>query len=138
MAYSSQLGRGGIDNYVGLPLIVVLLTACWAGRNRVGWLLVGTFALVVVLAAGPSLMLTGTEHTYRLPWAGLWNLPIARSAEPSRFIVFGLLAAAAALALWLAAPDRSRPRQAARWGLGRLTAAVILTDSPTAYPAVQP
>jgi hypothetical protein len=139
VAYSSHLGRGGIDDYVGIPLIaVLLLTACWAGRNRVGWLLIGTFAFAVVLAAGPSLVLTGTKHTDRLPWAGLWSLPIARSAEPSRFIVFGLLAVAAALALWLAAPDRSRPRRAARWGLGLLAAAVILTDSPTAYPAVQP
>ncbi len=83
-------------------------------------------------------MLTSTQTTYRLPWAGLWGLPVARSAEPSRFIVFALLAVAAALALWLAAPDRSRLRWAARWGLGLLAAVAIITDSPTAYPAVQP
>ena len=139
VAYSSGLGRTGIDDYVGIPLIVVLLlTAGFAGRHRLGWLLAGGFAFAVVLAAGPNLVVTSTRTTYRLPWAALWNLPVARSAEPSRFIVFALLAVAAALAVWLATPDPSRWRRAARWGLGLLAAVALITDSPTSYPAVQP
>ena len=70
--------------------------------------------------------------------ARLWSLPIARSAEPSRFIVFGLLVLALALALWLAAPARSRLLLAARWGLGLLALAAIFADVPTSYQAVIP
>ena len=78
------------------------------------------------------------QPAYPLPWAGLWSLPIARSAEPSRFIVFGVLVLAIALALWLAAPARSRLLLAARWGLGLLAVAAILTRPPTSYQAVNP
>jgi hypothetical protein len=138
-SYSNQIGRTGLENYVGIPLLVILLlVAGFAWRSRLSRLLVIGFALVLVIAVGPNLVVTSTHHTRRLPWAGLWNVPIARSAEPSRFIVFGVLALAIALALWLAAPASSRLRYAARWGLGLLAVAAILTDSPTAYQAVNP
>ena len=58
------------------------------GAARLSRLLLIGFALVIALAVGPNLVVTSTHHTCRLPWAGLWNLPLARSAEPSRFIVF--------------------------------------------------
>ena len=139
IGYSAHLGRTGIDNYVGIPLLaIVVLTVTLTWRNRLGWLLAGTFAVAILLAAGPSLVVTSTQHTYRLPWAGLWGLPIARSAEPSRFIVFALLAAVTALALWLAAPAPGWPLRAARWGLGLLAVAAVITDSPSSYPAVRP
>ena len=92
---------------------------------------------MLALAAGPVLVLT-PHNMYTLPWAKLWNLPIARSAEPSRFIVFGLLALAIALALWLAVPTKSKLLRAARWGLGLLAVAAIITDTPTSYQAVSP
>ena len=88
---------------------------------------------VIALAVGPNLVVTSTRHTYTLPWAGLWNLPIARSAEPSRFIVFAVLVLAIALALWLATPAKGKLQLAARWGLGLLAVAVIISDSPTSY-----
>jgi hypothetical protein len=138
ITYSSHLGRTGLENYVGIPLLVVLLlVAVVAWRSRLSWLLLIGFAFVIALAVGPNLVVTSARHTYRLPWAGLWNVPIARSAEPSRFIVFGMLALAIALALWLAAPG-SRLLRAARWGLGLLAVAAILSDSPTSYQAVNP
>jgi hypothetical protein len=142
--YSNHLGRTGIENYVGIPLIAVLvLLAVFAWRSRISRLLLIGFAFVIVLAAGPNLAVTSVRHTRRLPWAGLWSLPIARSAEPSRFIVFGVLALAIALALWLAAPVRGKPvrrklLRAARWGLGLVAVAAIITDSPTSYQAVNP
>jgi hypothetical protein len=137
--YSNQIGRTGIENYVGIPLLIVLLLlAGFAWRSRLSWLLLAGFGLAIALAAGPNLVVTSTRHTYRLPWARLWSLTIARSAEPSRFIVFAVLALAIALALWLAAPASSKPLSAARWGLGLLAVAAILTDSPTAYQAVSP
>jgi hypothetical protein len=138
IAFSSQLGRGGLDDYVGIPLLLILLLlAVFAWSSRLSRLLAIGFVLVLVLAAGPILVIT-SYHTVTLPWARLWSLPIARSAEPSRFIVFGILALAIALAVWLAAPIRSRLLSGARWGLGLLAVAVLITDMPTSYQAVNP
>jgi hypothetical protein len=83
-------------------------------------------------------VVTSARHTYALPWAGLWKLPFARSAEPTRFIVFGVLVLAIALALWLAAPAKGKLQRAARWSIGLLAAAVIITDSYTSYIDVHP
>ena len=139
ITYSNHIGDNGIENYVGIPLILILvLLAVFAWRNRVSRLLLIGFAFVVALAVGPNLVVINYRHTYRLPWAGLWNLPIARSAEPSRFIVFAVLAAAFALALWLATPVSGKPLLAARWGLGLLAVAAIIADTPTSYQAVNP
>jgi hypothetical protein len=137
--YSNHVGDGGIEDYVGIPLIVVLLalSVFWR-QNRISRLLLIGFVFVIALAAGPNLVVTSVRHTYRLPWAGLWNLPIARSAEPSRFIVFAVLVLSIALALWLAAPAGSKPVRALRWGLGLLAVAAIITDTPTSYQAVNP
>jgi len=139
IAYSNHIGRTGIDDYVGIPLLIVLLLLVgFAWRSRLSWLLLAGSGLAIALAAGPSLVVTSTRRAYRLPWARLWSMSIARSAEPSRFIVFAVLALAIALALWLAAPAGSKLLSAARWGLGLLAVAAILTDSPTAYQAVSP
>jgi hypothetical protein len=136
--YSGHVGRGGIDDYVGAPILVVLLgLAVIAWRDRVTRLLVIGFAFVIALGIGPDLVI-GNNPLFRLPWAGLWSLPIARSAEPSRFIVFVALTLAIALALWLAMPGNSRLLSAARWGLGLLAVAAILWDAPTANQAVNP
>ena len=137
--YSNHIGDGGIENYVGIPLIaVLLLLAVLAWRNRISRLLLFGFAFVIALTVGPNLVVTSVHHTRRLPWAALWSLPFARSAEPSRFIVFGVLALALALALWLAASTKSRLLNAARWTLSLLAVAAIITDAPTSYQAVNP
>ena len=134
--YSDHLGRNGLDDYAGIPLLaVLLLLAAFAWSSRVSRLLVIVFVFVLALAAGPALVITA-HATYPLPWGRLWNLPIARSAEPSRFIVFGLLALALALALWLAMPARSKLLRVARWGLGLLAVAAVIADAPTSYQAV--
>ena len=139
IGYSNRIGDNGVENYVGIPLIVIMLVlAAWTWRNRISLLLLAVFLFVIVLAVGPNLVVTTVRHTHPLPWARLWNLPIARSAEPSRFIVFAVLALALVLALWLAAPSRSRLLLAARWSLGLLAVAAIITDTPTSYSAVQP
>ena len=139
VSYSNQLGRTGIENYVGIPLLAILLaTALLAWRSRLSWLLLAVFGFVILLAVGPSVAVTSVKHTYRLPWAALWNLPVARSAEPSRFIVFGVLILALALALWLSMPSRGSWLRAARWGFGLLAVAAVITDATTAYQAVNP
>ena len=142
MRYSAHLSWWDLDDYVGLPIILVLLGLAFvAWRNRVSRLLLAGFVFVLALAVGPVLYF-GDMPAFRLPWAGLWSLPIARSDEPSRFIIFVALVLALALALWLAIPARatavSRLWQAARWALGAVALAAMLTNSPTATAAVNP
>jgi hypothetical protein len=137
-SYTAHVGRANIDDYVGVPLLLVLAgTAVFGWRSRVSRLLVAGFVFALALAAGPVLIV-GTRQLFHLPWGGLWNLPLARSAEPSRFTVFIVLALALALALWLAAPVRSTLATCARWGLGLLAVAAVLYVTPTVYSAVDP
>jgi hypothetical protein len=71
--------------------------------------------------------MVGTLHAIPLPWALVWKLPLARSAFPVRFMVFGYLALAVMVARWLSAPLR---RPALRWGLGVLAVAVVIVNIP--------
>jgi hypothetical protein len=136
VAYSNGLGPYSIDVYVGLPLLaVLLLLTVFAWHSRVTRLLVMTFVVVIALAAGPELIITD-RPVFALPWGGLWSLPIARSAEPFRFIIFGFLILAVAMALWLAAPAAGRLAQAARWAVGVLALTAILADLPMFNPAM--
>jgi hypothetical protein len=131
--------------YVGIPLLALLLVfAVVTWSSRVTRLLVVTFAVIIALAAGPDLVVAGNP-AFTLPWSGLWNLPIARSVESARFILFGYLVLAIVVALWLAAPVSSRLLRAARWGLAVLALAAIFANLPTfaevvvpAAPAYQP
>jgi hypothetical protein len=138
-AYASHtLSHYSLSAYVGIPLLVVLLAlAVFAWRSRITRLVVIVFVVIIALAVGPNLLVGGAQVA-ALPWGGLWSLPIARSAEPSRFIVFGYLVLAIALALWLAAPVANRLLRAARWGLGLLAIAAIFADLPTFYQVVVP
>jgi hypothetical protein len=138
IAYSNHIGRADLDDYVGIPLLLIpFALAVFAWSNRVARLLAITLVFVLALAVGPVLII-GNRELVHLPWGGLWSLPIARSAEPSRLIVFGYLVLAIALALWLAAPTTSRLAYGARWGLGLLAVAVLVADLPTSYQPVDP
>jgi hypothetical protein len=138
VAYSNHATRANIDDYVGIPMIVMLLAlAVFAWSSRINRLVVLLFAVVIALAAGPAVMFS-TKTDFPLPWGGLWNLPVLRSAEPSRLIIFGYLVLAVALALWLAAPNLGRAAKAARWALGLLAIVVLFADLPTSYSAVNP
>jgi hypothetical protein len=123
-------------DYVGIPLLVILVAlAVVARRRKITWLLVTAFVVVIAFAFGPNLIIDG-KSVFPLPWGGLWNLPVARSAEPTRFIDFGYLVLALVLAFWLAAPVKSRLGGAARWGLAVLAMAAIFADLPTFAEAV--
>jgi hypothetical protein len=125
-------------SYVGVPLLLVLVgLAVFSWSNRLVRLLVPFFVVVVALAVGPDLYVAGNNVT-ALPWGGIWSLPILKSAEPMRFIDFGYLVLAIALALWLAQLTKSRLVRAARWGLGMLAVAAIFADLPTFAEVVIP
>jgi hypothetical protein len=118
-------------SYVGIPLLVLLLVfavATWS--SKVTRLLVIMFVVIIALAAGPVLVIAG-KMAVTLPWSGLWSLPVARSVETNRFILFGYLVLAIVLALWLAVPARSRLLLAARWGLAVVALAAVFANLPT-------
>jgi hypothetical protein len=134
-AFSSHHPAAG---YLGIPLLVLLLVfAIVTWSSKVARLLVVTFVVIIALAVGPDLVIAG-KPAVTLPWSGLWSLPIARSVEASRFILFGYLVLAIVLALWLAAPVRSRLLLAARWGLAVLALAAIFANLPTFAEVVVP
>ena len=136
--YSNHLGRSDIDDYVGLPLLLIpFALAVFARSSRTARLLAIVLVFVIALAAGPVLII-GNRELVHLPWGRLWSLPIARSAEPSRLIIFAYLVLALALALWLAAPAATRRVRVARWSLGLLAVAAVIADLPTSNGAVNP
>jgi hypothetical protein len=111
--------------YVGIPLLVlavVLGVTTW--RSTLTRFLVLMLVVVLLVAVGPELVV-GTLHLSSLPWQHLWNLPLARSAFPTRIMVFGYLALAVMVALWLSAPLK---RPVLRWLLGLLAIAAIIAD----------
>ncbi|HEY2640924.1 MAG TPA: hypothetical protein VGI66_13710 [Streptosporangiaceae bacterium] len=129
--YANSLRGLSNEAYVGIPLLVIVLTlAVLTWSSRLTRLLVILFVLIVALALGPRAVI-GTKQLVTLPWARLWALPIARNAEPLRFILLGYLVLAIIMAAWLARPVRSRPLLVLRWILGLAAVAAILADLPT-------
>jgi hypothetical protein len=119
--------------YVGIPLLVIVLTlAILTWSSRLTRLLIILFVLIIAVAIGPRLII-GTKQLATLPWAGLWSLPIARNAEPVRFILLGYLVLAMIMAVWLATPVRSRLLLVLRWILGLVAVAAMFADLQTVY-----
>ncbi len=126
--YATSLEGFSSDAYVGIPLLLVVLAlAVLAWSSRLTRLLVVLFVLVIAIAVGPILVIGGRQIG-SLPWARLWALPVARSVEPVRIMLFGYLVLAIILALWLAAPTRNRLLLASRWALGLLAVAAVLAN----------
>ena len=124
--------------YLGVPLLLVLiLLVIMRWRSRVVWLLFVGLLVILLLATGPALYIDG-QRTFMWPWNALWTLPIFKSAEPVRFILFGYLVLSIALAWWLAAVTKSRVLLALRWLLGLLALGAILADVPTFAEVVIP
>jgi hypothetical protein len=124
--------------YLGFPLLLVLLLfVIFHWRSRLTWLLLAGMIIILGLAAGPNLIVDG-KPLFALPWGGLWSLPLAKSAEPIRLVVFVYLILSVMLACWLAALSRSWLLRAARWSLGLLAIAAIFADLPTFAEVVVP
>jgi hypothetical protein len=120
-----------------LLLAIVLALAVLTWSSRLTRLLVIGFALIVVLALGPRLTI-GSKQLGALPWAQLWSLPLARSAEPRRLMLFGYLVLAIILAVWLARPAKNRLLLASQWILGLAAVAAIVAYIPAAARASGP
>jgi hypothetical protein len=125
-------------SYVGIPLLVILvLLGIFGWRRRVIRFLVVGFVVIAAFAAGPNLIVDG-HQLFPLPWGGMWNLMFLRSAEPIRMILFGYLALAMVLAVWLATLDRSWLARTGRWALALVAIAAIFADLPTFAEVVVP
>jgi hypothetical protein len=112
-------------------LLIVLAVAVFTWSSRLTRLLVILFVLIVALAIGPFAV-AGTRQLGLVPWERLWYLPLARSSEPLRLIIFANLVLAIIVAVFLATPVRSRLLLASRWILGLVAVALIVAYVPTA------
>ena len=121
-----------VNPWSGIVLLVIVLgLAVLTWSSRLTRLLVIEFVLIVALAIGPVAM-AGTRRFGSVPWERLWYLPVARSAEPLRLMIFGYLVLAIIVAMWLAMPARSGWLAASRWILGLAAVALVIANVPTA------
>jgi hypothetical protein len=110
-------------------LLIVLVLAVVTWSSRLTRVLVIVLALVLALALGPDLE-AGSHQVGPLPWGRLWSLPVARSAEPTRLLLFGYLVLAIMVALWLAMPARNLLLVAFRWLVAVAAVVTLLAWEP--------
>ncbi len=95
--------------YIGLGLLlVVVLFAIQRRRERSTWLLVGFFALILVLALGPTIFVGGTA-TVSGPQSLIGRLPLIQHALPERYPAYAALTLAVIVAMWLAGSRGREP-----------------------------
>lgn len=99
------------ENYLGVPLLVVLVLIAWQRRaHRSTRLLLGCAAIAAIASLG-RVLFTGRRYTsVPLPWHFVSGLPILRYAIPERFALFVILPCAVLVAVWL-----SEGRGRVRW-----------------------
>jgi hypothetical protein len=124
---SKDLPSLTLAGYVGVPvLLLVAVLGIWSWDRSLTRFLVIMFVFSVLVALGPDFTV-GALHAIPAPWALLWKLPLVRSAFPVRFVVFGFLALAVMVAVWLASPLRLT---ALRWLLATLAVAAVIVNIP--------
>jgi hypothetical protein len=88
--------------YLGPPTLLIVALYAWRNR-RLAWsrFLVVAFALAVLLALGPALLVDGRD-LMPLPWALLQDLPGLDNVRTPRLGEYVALIAAVVVALWIA------------------------------------
>ncbi len=87
--------------YLGPGFVLVLILFAWgARRQRATWLLLGFAAAAAVLSLGPRLHIAGTQ-SIPMPGAMITSLPLMHSAVPYRWVEFVWLALAVIATLWI-------------------------------------
>jgi hypothetical protein len=139
---ADQWGRLGIDyhgsgaNYLGLVLVGILVAFAVEFRRRRSARLVLGFGLVAAIASLGARLGIGDAQTIPLPWGAVVDLPLFKYALPVRFALYTSLAAALAVAMWLA----WRPG-IARWAIALVAVVMFLpqVSAPLWHsPAVDP
>ena len=130
--------------YLGLPLVVALVSFAVFLRKRRTILFAGALALIAfVLSLGPRLWVDGHETSIPLPFVVLSHLPVVGALIPVRFSLYTALFAAAMFAigldeLWRRMRRSGRPAWLSpRWrivatvgALAALTAAAVIPLAP--------
>ncbi len=130
--------------YLGLPLVVVLVSFAIFLRQRRAILFAGSLALIAfVLSLGSRLRVDGHETSFPLPFVVFENRPVVGGLIPVRFSLYTALFAAAMFAigldeLWRRMRRSGRPAWlSARWrivatvgALATLTAAAVIPLAP--------
>jgi Bacterial Ig domain len=105
--------------YLGIPLVLVLVSFAIVLRKRRTILFAGALALIAyVLSLGTRLWVDGHETAIPLPFAVLGRLPILEGFTPVRFALYTALFAAGMLAIGL---DELRARMRTWGGPARLS-----------------
>jgi hypothetical protein len=95
---------GQTHAYLGIPLLVIVaLVAPRAIRSAGVRVLTAVFLIAVALSFGPTLKIANVRHAGPLPWRLVMHVPILKKALPERLILYALLAAAVAVAVFAAA-----------------------------------
>lgn len=97
--FPGDLAEAG--GYLGVPLLLVI--TAWGWRERRGAaarLVLGLFAVAIILSLGSRLTVDGTR-TIWMPWALVGHLGFMRNVLPARLSMYSSLAAAVILARWL-------------------------------------
>jgi uncharacterized membrane protein len=117
--------------YIGLGLLlVVVLFAVQRRKERSTWLLVGFFALTMVLALGPTIFVGG-EATITGPQSLIGRLPLIQHALPERYPAYASLTLAVIAAMWLAGvrrrePDADASPSSHAWRYGLVTLGIAM------------
>ena len=115
--------------YLGLPLIF-LMALYFRAQITLPYVkaLLITVIVLVVLSLGPRLHVAGVQTQLPLPWQLGENLPMIRSALPTRFTMYVSLISAIVAALYLATPGVGR-RRSWRFALAGLACLFIVPNS---------
>ncbi len=127
------------NNYLGLPLVGILLAFIFTGWRRVATRVVALSTLVAfILSLGVLLTISGTQ-SYHLPFNWLnEHLPFFNETTPSRLGLFVALGAAVGAAMWISWAQ-GRANTVWRWLVGLVAVAFLLPNSglPGRINAVQ-
>ncbi|MGC9272151.1 hypothetical protein [Acidiphilium sp.] len=117
--------------YLGAPLVGILLFCAWRYRgDRSMRALLIIIAVIIIASLGPVLHLAGRLTGVRLPWSWTRQMPLIRSALPTRFTLYVSLAASVVVAKFLA--DGAGRQRWGRIGVA-LLACVFLLPNQGAY-----
>ncbi|HEX4519785.1 MAG TPA: hypothetical protein VH063_09420 [Gaiellaceae bacterium] len=123
LSYHFRGGDAEAGAYLGLPtLAIVAWYAVGARRSRVARYLLASLAVAALLTLGTGIVWRGHIDAW-LPWRLVARLPILDNVLPTRFALYGSLAAAVIVAVWTAAR-----RGWARWVLPALAVAALVPD----------
>ncbi|MDE1883995.1 MAG: hypothetical protein KGH70_08490 [Rhodospirillales bacterium] len=118
--------------YLGIPLILILILTArqYWGERRLRALIL-SILLLILASLGPFLHITGKSTGIPLPWLPMTDLPLIKSALPTRFTMFVSLAAGITAAFWIAKSSGIASR------IGRIAftalAALFLLPNPLAF-----